>query len=298
VLKNFVDLNLERDYANNEVKFVNLGNEPVGEYIKKGLILAKGEIVSFLDDDDIFYPNKLDTVYKIFQQNEKLIYLHNNFSYEENKRKTKFQPKKRFINDIVIRNNGGLERINSHKLNIIWKNSLAINLSSVSIKKNSILENVLLFKNITGMTDYFILMCCLLKNDVELLFSTKILNMYKISEGETHSTDLFEIVKEKLIKLSKAQIQSAYPFVSLMAWTPYQKLPLFILSQWRLIYWIGNVNERTTKLFLKDLYFYLKYNLFRKPIFAIPLLIISCLSIVFPMFSLKIFLILKKNMLY
>ncbi len=78
VIKNFKDNYIDDYLTNNNIKNIIMdGTE--GDYILKGMEEAKGKIISFLDDDDIFHNEKLQNVYEIFSKYDDLIYYHNAF---------------------------------------------------------------------------------------------------------------------------------------------------------------------------------------------------------------------------
>jgi len=109
VIKNFKD-NLIDDFMNeNNIKSI-LMEGTIGEFIYTGIKESKGNIISFLDDDDLFFSNKLEYVYNLFKNNSKLVYYHN---------------LPRFIDD----NNHILKKSNHSK---------EFNMSCISIKKNII----------------------------------------------------------------------------------------------------------------------------------------------------------------
>ncbi len=76
LIKNFEDENIDKLALENNIKTINMSGT-IGEYLYAGLNVAKGDIISFLDDDDMFFENKLKIVYETFQNNQNLIYYHN-----------------------------------------------------------------------------------------------------------------------------------------------------------------------------------------------------------------------------
>ncbi|MGC8615366.1 MAG: glycosyltransferase family 2 protein, partial [Thermoprotei archaeon] len=75
VIKNFRDDLI--DSKLNEWGVTNLYSESVGfgAMIYEALQAAKGEVISFLDDDDEFLPGKLQAVYEAFKRG--VVYYHN-----------------------------------------------------------------------------------------------------------------------------------------------------------------------------------------------------------------------------
>ena len=76
VITNFRDESID-DFINaNKIKHI-LMDGTLGEFLYKGALAAKGEIISFLDDDDLFFKDKLDIVYKEFKKDIDIVYYHN-----------------------------------------------------------------------------------------------------------------------------------------------------------------------------------------------------------------------------
>jgi len=52
----------------------------LGAKVKYGIEHSDADLISFIEDDDEFYPNKLSEVIEKFSKDESLIYLHNNYA--------------------------------------------------------------------------------------------------------------------------------------------------------------------------------------------------------------------------
>lgn len=109
VIKNFTDENIDDLINKNDIKHI-LMEGTVGEYLDKCISEANGEIISFLDDDDLFFVDKLSTVYNEFKKDNNIGYYHNL--------------------SVPINENG--ETININGMNA----SPDFNMSSISIKKS------------------------------------------------------------------------------------------------------------------------------------------------------------------
>ena len=55
-----------------------------GDCIMDSVRKCRGDVICFLDDDDIFFPGKLKTVYDYFTRYNDLSYLHNHFVHNQN----------------------------------------------------------------------------------------------------------------------------------------------------------------------------------------------------------------------
>ncbi|AAT42887.1 glycosyltransferase family A protein [Picrophilus oshimae] len=110
-LNRFVDLNIYTDEISIGAKFA------------RGIEISKGEILCFLEDDDIFKKNKLEVVLNVFK-NKDLVYFHNNFDIIDEK------------GNLISKNN---------------KSNSSMNMSAISIKKTIIDTKIL--KNARSFVD-------------------------------------------------------------------------------------------------------------------------------------------------
>jgi len=78
LIKNFADAELDARCEKDQVQVVNAEGS-LGEYLSIGISRARGRVVCFLEDDDLFVPEKLSTVAGIFDQYG-FDYLHNGYS--------------------------------------------------------------------------------------------------------------------------------------------------------------------------------------------------------------------------
>jgi glycosyltransferase involved in cell wall biosynthesis len=78
VVKNFEDERIDKFLEEHNVKNIVTKEEPASAKFVKGVEESKGEVVSFLDDDDLWLPQKLEIVKQVFKDKD-VIYYHNNF---------------------------------------------------------------------------------------------------------------------------------------------------------------------------------------------------------------------------
>ena len=76
VIKNFTENTIDEFIDTHNVKNI-LMDGTVGEFLYAGVSASSGEIISFLDDDDLFSNDKLEVVYNKFKANNNLCYYHN-----------------------------------------------------------------------------------------------------------------------------------------------------------------------------------------------------------------------------
>ena len=132
VIKNFEDDEIDRTIEENGIlNLKSTKNSLIGEDLYYASKSAAGEILCFLDDDDMFSSDKLEKVYNIFYNDKSIIYYHNSqqsshFSRQDSNAHVLF--KKIFTHEELIRN---LPRfIRTYGSSIFF-----FNLSSISIRK-------------------------------------------------------------------------------------------------------------------------------------------------------------------
>ena len=109
VIKNFQDGMIDNYILKNNIKGIISKDRSLSGKLIESLNIARGDILSFLEDDDLFSSNKLEIVYDKFMENSNLCYYHNG--------------------NIIV--NDKYELVNKKGLK-----SVVSNLSSISIKKD------------------------------------------------------------------------------------------------------------------------------------------------------------------
>ncbi len=80
-----IDIGIYKEKLN--IKLIRTTSKSVGKKYQLGLKSAVGQIICFLDDDDMFYSSKLKYVYDFFNNNPKICYYHNSMNYIDETRK-------------------------------------------------------------------------------------------------------------------------------------------------------------------------------------------------------------------
>ena len=127
VIKNYNDETIDNFINANNIKNISM-DDTVGEFLYSGVVNSAGNIISFLDDDDLFYHNKLEIIFNKFKGND-IAYYHNDH--------------------ITIDETG-------ENLSIQVSDNIIFNLSSISIIKDAINYNNLR-KIVTCPDDYMYL---------------------------------------------------------------------------------------------------------------------------------------------
>jgi len=77
VVKNFDDKESDDIISRNGWKYVYNDDPYHGRMVLAGLEESRGEVITFLDDDDMYVSNRLEEVYKAFTSFKRLVYFHN-----------------------------------------------------------------------------------------------------------------------------------------------------------------------------------------------------------------------------
>jgi glycosyltransferase involved in cell wall biosynthesis len=188
VIKNFTDKNIDDFINENKIKPIFIDGT-IGEYLYKGISEANGEIISFLDDDDLFFENKLEIVYKEFKKDNNIVYYHNLY--------------------MPVNRNGATINENS------VYTALDFNMSCISIKKSIIKINEADKINITAIQDVLMYLYALDSNK-KIVAGKEKLTYYMLHESSSNIvTNNFEEYKKFVIAQSDLHLNCYIVFNNL-----------------------------------------------------------------------------------
>lgn len=198
VVKNYLDNNID-DFLS-EYGAINVYTDEIalGAKLAYGMEKARGEVLCFLEDDDMFLPNKLNEVYNIFHRNNKIILARNNIFKTLSPAMIKDSIKinsKNFNNIHEI----SISKINSVKdLYYIFRKYTVFNTSSISIRKDLYVKSSDLLKDVNYLIEPFLFFLGIFNGNNEniLIFQEQILSIYRMHNSWTQvssdqSTDNF-----------------------------------------------------------------------------------------------------------
>ena len=137
IVKNFIDEEFDNHFLSKGLQIITTKEQSLGSKIIAGVKNCNGGIISFLEDDDIFLENKLETVIKAFSDN-RLIYYHNNYStINEKGNSINFKPL--YIARVKKSLRVDTNDLSLRKLSIMGNSNGFFNLSCISIRKSLIL---------------------------------------------------------------------------------------------------------------------------------------------------------------
>ena len=190
VVKSFKDKKLDSYIARNNIKNIYLNPKYAvnfGTTIYEGIKQAKGRVLCFLDDDDLFIRNKLDRVYNAFVGTPELVYYRNNIiGIDKFGRKIDFSYGNT-LKKFVINNQ-------ESKVNDYYKFILLnyyFNSSSVCIKKDIIMKHIRYLKMMRRSPDDFFAYIALISKGY-ILCDNAFLSKYRMHPENTtaYATDI------------------------------------------------------------------------------------------------------------
>lgn len=75
VVKSFVDVDIDNYLRSKEIVILQDTHHELGHKIASGAFKAKGDVISFLEDDDEYMPTKLEVIYALFFENKNLTFV-------------------------------------------------------------------------------------------------------------------------------------------------------------------------------------------------------------------------------
>ena len=267
VLKNFEDPNLDSFLLHCAVRVYH-EESTIGEALAKGIRLALADIVCFLDDDDLFLPQKLSYVASAFTSDLKLGYYHNSFIVEgsesETRRLARGQPRHK---PLAFDSEQLPHRSISPRAP--W---LGFNMSSVSIRKGWVVEMLPLLEQLGTAPDGFFIVAALSKG-VRSIFDPQVLTVYRYHDSLSHFLEgSAEQQNASELSHTTKYLQALSVFHSLSKGTPIEAIMAYDYTYWRVRYSLFNLE---TKLPIKpaEIALFLREGLRRKalhPFYLIP----------------------------
>ena len=186
-VKDYSDHEIDTFLRSNGVTIVDTVYGPIGAYMKLGVENAKGEVIAFLDDDDIFVPTKVQTLFGEFLSDPQLIYFHNSY--------------------MTIDSNG--DRLVKGHLSLIPQTTLvrhedksfllsavsryaAFNSSCIAVRRRSLSSEFLQVMEKQSRIPDFLLYWHAINANGNILVSDKVLTKYRFHQSASHEVLEFE----------------------------------------------------------------------------------------------------------
>jgi len=189
IVKNFIDpeidekiLQIKEKYG---IKLVNIfcKDDEIGKKLIVGIDKSIGEVICILEDDDMFHPEKLSTIYTVFS-NPKIKFYHNMLKVfgEGYKRKGK-------IDSLFNTNiNSPIVVCDEQKINA-WKDLLLMgagfNLSSMAIRRELVIKYKAIIEQINFAVDIALFYMALIENGC-IYIDNYVFTLFRLSKPDTY----------------------------------------------------------------------------------------------------------------
>lgn len=183
VVKSFTDIEVDNYIEESGFKNVCSDEQSLGSKLISGVEKSEGEVICFLEDDDLFDKRKLSYVHNLFSRDAYLSYYHNYFdTVDSSGRISKRVYRGSAIGTEYIRGRNDL-----NKLRTLSKLNPGFNLSCITIRKETILRDSKRIRGLTAGIDSFIFYSILSTNRGVMANAEK-LTYFRVHEGSsTHS---------------------------------------------------------------------------------------------------------------
>ncbi|MBX8642657.1 MAG: glycosyltransferase family 2 protein [Thermoplasmata archaeon] len=218
VARNFSDDEIDRFAVNNGARLIGLPQCSIGEMMQLGLNDARGSLICFLDDDDLFSKDKLKRVYDTFSKFPDVGFYKHQFEYID----TAGNRLHRLTEERHISNFKGAEYFlirDSEKLSKISQYSLIgpdMNISTMCIRKDVLSSVRNYLESVTFLSDTFLLAASLI-SPYSLFFDSASLSSYRVHSKSTsrqrrpyHSNPDMEMILEMMASRGKSEFAFFY----------------------------------------------------------------------------------------
>ncbi len=180
-VKNFTDQNLDQEIMRYSNAVINSNDLRYGIKVSEAILVSKGEIICFLDDDDMFSHDKLERVSLIFSENPQLNYYHNGRTTDHEEFLNQGSRKSKVGNSRVL----NLEKPNFNETLSFFRLYPDFNSSSISIRRKVLDGKIGHLKNLIMHPDTFFLFCALETEGI-LIEDPKLLTFYRLHQSTTN----------------------------------------------------------------------------------------------------------------
>jgi len=220
VVKNFDDKESDDIISRNSWKEVYNDDPYHGRMVLAGLEESKGEVITFLEDDDMYTDNRLEEVHKAFTSYDRLVYFHNSRTIIDGNGNVLERPPP-FIPISKNLVGGSTVIVDVDKLHVLAKKySMSVadlvltlrtraeyNNSSLAVRRSVLEANTYLLKELPSGVDSFVLASSLRAGGL-MYFTDEKLTLYRV-HGENWSSALWiEGSKEVYLRRARALIQT------------------------------------------------------------------------------------------
>lgn len=214
-----------------------------GENIIEAIRLCKGDVISFIEDDDEFESNKIERLENYFSAFNTLSFLRNNVRFIDENGYTINDPTPSHRRYISKKHKIYCKDCNSSHLGSFIKADTWFNVSSMSVHKELLIRYSNIISRIWLGLDFFLLYAALDFNQ-GVMATEERLTRYRIHDGQFNTKDS----KDGYIKLAGAFAMAQRLGKSIKQ--NYVKQNAYISLEFLKVHFLNNINYRKKNIFL------------------------------------------------
>jgi len=237
VVKNYEDQKIDEFLREQGVKNIISHEKYLGGKHAAGICVSSGDVISFLDDDDLFLPNKLKHASQLFKL-YKFSFYHNDQSFTLSNSVQKKMDKKYKLNIIDLNSNDAREKLKK-AINL----TPHYNCSSISISRDIAIAALNCIKKITADFDTFWFLFSVDQGKT-ILVDNKVLTYYnRGSGGISRNTS-----KSRSLNYSIRALQSTRAFAEMFRNNYSNEIAKQLVRSWEIKYRIFDDNPHTNEI--------------------------------------------------
>jgi glycosyltransferase involved in cell wall biosynthesis len=191
VVKNFEDERIDKFLEEHNVKNIVTKEEPLGAKIVKGVEESRGEVVSFLEDDDLWLPQKLEIVKQVFKDKD-VIYYHNKYRlFISTQNSYNLQDLITYLQENNAKNSS-LTLLKNFKCKVANTSVSSCNIynnSSVSLRKQVLYNHTNQLKKVKLSVDLFLFYLAIIISGY-MVFDNRVLTLLRLHNNNTFTSYL------------------------------------------------------------------------------------------------------------
>ncbi len=253
VSKNFKDRDLDNYIRKNNGKLIYFKERNMGKHLANEIQYAQGEVICFLDDDDLFSKHKLKFVYSTFNKNKNICYLHNYEYFINDKGKIlNINLNKYKINKSFLLSNKDKQKLKLIRIEQDY--DPIFNMSSISVKKDSLVNYLGYIKKLTGNQDGFIYFIAL-NSKMDLYLCNKKLTYYRIHTSTSMDLTNYTNYKKKILRGYNRTYKSLIQLLDIFNNKAIRSYLIYWLREREIFYYFhkGNFRIKVTINLIKNL---------------------------------------------
>jgi len=178
VVKNFADEDIDSFLEREGIKCIHTDAQPFGEKLAIGIDNSKGEVISFLDDDDEFSRNKISCLIEAFND-QRVTYHHSSIQTIDESGKEHTDGLSKNIPNTLVTGN-----FKPNDFKIVMKYKLDWYMSAISCQANLLKKNSAIIREARASLDKLTFLLCV-ESGGSLYFDSRRLTRYRVHESLT-----------------------------------------------------------------------------------------------------------------